>query len=48
MMIDTASSMPAMMMLQNTINAFSSCSSVLTSLVGLFVFIVSFIDCLAW
>ena len=40
-MIDTASSMPAMVMLQNTINALSSCLSVLTSLVGL-IFIVSF------
>ena len=44
-MIDAASSIPPTIILQNTINALSSCLSVLTSLVGLFIFIVSFIGC---
>ena len=38
--MDTASSMPPTMMLQNTMNALSSCSSVLTSLFGLCIFMV--------
>jgi hypothetical protein len=43
-MIVTASSIPPTIMLQNTINALSSCLSVLTSLAGFLIFIVSFIS----
>jgi len=45
-MIATAISKLPAIILKNTINALSACLSVLTSLVGFLIFIVSFISCI--